>query len=38
MLTDSILGAALERRGWLNNDLVNLLSTWVAAGLAFLCA
>jgi len=38
MLTDSILGAALERRGWLNNDLVNLLSTWVAAGLVFLCA
>jgi uncharacterized protein (TIGR00297 family) len=24
---DSLLGATLERRGWLNNDLVNFLST-----------
>jgi hypothetical protein len=34
MFADSLLGAALERRGWLNNDSVNLLSTAVAAGIA----
>jgi len=28
---DSLLGATLERRGWLNNDAVNFLSTAVAA-------
>jgi uncharacterized protein (TIGR00297 family) len=28
---DSVLGATLERRGWLNNDAVNLLSTATAA-------
>jgi len=28
---DSLLGATLERRGWLNNDLVNFLSTLCAA-------
>jgi uncharacterized protein (TIGR00297 family) len=27
MLADSVLGATLERRGYLNNDLVNLVST-----------
>jgi len=31
MLVDSFLGATLERRRWLNNDAVNLLSTAVAA-------
>lgn len=31
---DSLLGATLERRGWLNNDLVNFLSTASAAGFA----
>lgn len=31
MLVDSVLGATLERRGYLNNDLVNLLSTIAAA-------
>lgn len=31
---DSLLGATLERRGWLNNDAVNFLSTWVAAAFA----
>lgn len=31
---DSLLGATLERRGWLNNDTVNFLSTCAAA----LCA
>lgn len=30
---DSLLGATLERRGWLNNDAVNFLST--AAAVAF---
>jgi uncharacterized protein (TIGR00297 family) len=28
---DSLLGATLERRGWLNNDMVNFLSTGSAA-------
>jgi uncharacterized protein (TIGR00297 family) len=28
---DSLLGATLESRGWLNNDLVNFLSTAMAA-------
>jgi uncharacterized protein (TIGR00297 family) len=28
---DSLLGATAERRGWLNNDLVNFLSTLSAA-------
>ncbi len=36
MLVDSVLGAVLERRGYLNNDLVNLLGTASAAGLAWL--
>jgi len=36
MLVDSLLGATLERRGYLNNDLVNLLSTAAAAGLAWI--
>lgn len=31
---DSLLGATLERRGWLNNDMVNFLSTAGAAALA----
>jgi uncharacterized membrane protein len=31
---DSLLGATLERRGWLNNDAVNFLSTGSAAGFA----
>ena len=31
---DSLLGATLERRGWLNNDAVNFLSTLSAAVLA----
>ena len=35
-LVDSLLGAVFERRGWLNNDLVNLLSTGAAAGIAWL--
>jgi uncharacterized protein (TIGR00297 family) len=35
-VVDSLLGALLERRGWLNNDLVNFLSTASAAGIAWM--
>lgn len=31
LLFDSFLGATLERRGWLNNDLVNFISTAAAS-------
>jgi uncharacterized membrane protein len=31
---DSLLGATVERRGWLGNDLVNFTSTAFAAVLA----
>lgn len=34
-LTDSILGALFERRGWLNNDAVNLLGTAAAVAIAW---
>jgi len=34
LFIDSLLGATLERRGWLNNDAVNALSTLAAALLA----
>ena len=34
-LVDSLLGGLLERRGRLNNDLVNLLSTAAAVGVAW---
>jgi uncharacterized protein (TIGR00297 family) len=34
MFFDSLLGATLERRGWLNNDAVNFLSTAGAAAFA----
>ena len=34
LLFDSLLGATVERRGWLNNDAVNFLSTVSAAGFA----
>jgi uncharacterized protein (TIGR00297 family) len=33
---DSLLGATIEQRGWLNNDLVNFLSTAGAAAVALL--
>lgn len=36
MLVDSLMGATLERRGWLNNDGVNLASTGVSIALALL--
>ena len=35
LLFDSVLGATVERRGWLGNDAVNFTSTWAAAWLAF---
>ena len=35
-LVDSLLGALLERRGWLSNDLVNLLSTAAAVAIAWI--
>lgn len=35
LLIDSLLGATLERKGWLNNDAVNFLSTASAAASAF---
>jgi uncharacterized protein (TIGR00297 family) len=38
LLFDSLLGATLERRGWLGNDLVNFISTAVAAALAMSAA
>ncbi len=31
LFVDSLLGATLERKGWLNNDAVNFLSTLAAA-------
>jgi uncharacterized protein (TIGR00297 family) len=34
LFIDSLLGAVPERRGWLNNDAVNALSTLAAAALA----
>ena len=33
-LADSVLGATLERRGWIGNDLVNFLATAVAGAVA----
>ena len=36
MLADSLLGALFERKGQLNNDLVNLLSTATAVGVAWI--
>ncbi len=35
MMADSLLGASLERRGWLNNDAVNFLGTCVAVAVAY---
>jgi uncharacterized protein (TIGR00297 family) len=34
LFVDSLLGATAERRGWLNNDAVNFLSTCAAAAIA----
>lgn len=35
MLADSLMGATLQRRGFLSNEGVNLAATLIAAGLAF---
>jgi uncharacterized protein (TIGR00297 family) len=35
MLIDSILGATLQRRGWITNQAVNFFATLAAAGLAY---
>lgn len=35
MLADSALGATIQRRGWIGNEAVNLLSTLGAAALAY---
>jgi len=35
MLIDSLLGATLQRRGWISNQVVNLFSTLAAAALAY---
>jgi len=35
MISDSFLGALLERRKLLNNDAVNFIGTLIAAGVAF---
>lgn len=37
-MVDSLLGALFERRGWLDNDLVNLLSTATAVAVAWVFA
>jgi uncharacterized protein (TIGR00297 family) len=35
LIFDSVLGATVERRGWIGNDWVNFFSTAFAAGLAY---
>ena len=35
MLIDSLLGATLQRRRWINNEAVNFLATLAAAALAY---
>ena len=35
MLLDSLLGATLQRRGWVSNQAVNFLATMVASGIAY---
>jgi len=35
MLLDSLLGATLQRRNWIDNQTVNLISTLAAAALAY---
>ena len=35
LIFDSVLGATVERKGWLNNDLVNFFSTGFAAAVAW---
>jgi len=38
MLIDSLLGATLQRRGWMNNEAVNLCGTLTAAALGYAIA
>src|SRR5260370_35901741 len=38
MLIDSLLGATLQRRGWISNQAVNLFSTLAAAAMAYALA
>lgn len=38
MLGDSLLGATLQRRGWMNNEAVNFCGTLTAAALAYAMA
>jgi uncharacterized protein (TIGR00297 family) len=38
MLADSLLGATLQRRGWLSNQAVNLCATFSAAALGYFFA
>jgi uncharacterized membrane protein len=38
MLIDSVLGATLQRRGTMNNETVNFVSTLAAAALAYALA
>lgn len=35
MLIDSVLGATLQRRGWISNQGVNLVATLAAAAMAY---
>jgi uncharacterized protein (TIGR00297 family) len=35
MLIDSVLGATLQRRGWISNQAVNFFGTLAAAALAY---
>jgi uncharacterized protein (TIGR00297 family) len=37
-LAESVLGTVAERRGWLDNDLLNALNTAIGAGIAVLLA
>jgi uncharacterized protein (TIGR00297 family) len=37
-VVDSVLGASLERKGWIGNNLVNFLNTAVGAGVCWLFA
>ncbi|MGZ4813728.1 MAG: DUF92 domain-containing protein [Terriglobales bacterium] len=38
MFVDSLLGAALQRRGWMNNEAVNFCGTLMAAAMAYAIA
>jgi uncharacterized protein (TIGR00297 family) len=38
MLADSYLGAALQRRGWMNNETVNFCGTLLSAAMAYAIA